>query len=295
VTHNKNLRGIVFMLLSMVAFALADTLVKSASIFLTPPQIMFYLMTGGLFLFALLVLLEQESFFNRGAFSPIVMIRYVSEVMGMVGMITALSLVPLSTVGAITQAAPILVVVGAALILGENVSWRRWTSIAVGFLGVLLIIQPGAEGFDLSVLWALLAMVSMAIRDLTTRLIPEDMGSASLATYTMMVAVPFAIGWTYIEGEALFPPNLNWFILIPMTCLGSIGYVLLIKSIRMAEVSVVTPFRYSRILFLILLGVLVFDERPDALTLLGAALVIGSGIYIIWREQQVGSEPRKFT
>lgn len=286
-TGNKNLRGIVFMLLSMVAFALADTLAKLASKTLAPPQVMFFLMAGGLILFSLLTLVEDEPFLNKGAFSPVVMVRYVSELVGMAGMIMALSLVPLSTVGAITQAAPILVAVGATLLLGERVSWRRWSSIAIGFVGVLLIVQPGADGFDASVLWAVLAMAGLAVRDLTTRIIPQDIGSASLATYTMMVAVPFSIGWTYLEGEVLFPPNLNWYVLLPMTCLGSLGYVLLIKSIRMAEVSLVTPFRYSRILFLIILGILVFDERPSAWTLIGAGLVIASGVYIMWRERQV--------
>jgi len=275
------------MLLAMVAFALADTLVKVASEFLTPPQVMFYLMAGGLILFALLAISEKEPFLNKNAYAPVVIIRYIAELVGMVGMIMALSKVPLSTVGAITQAAPILVAVGAALLLGEKVSWRRWTSIAVGFLGVVLIVKPGVDGFDASVLWAVLSMSGLAIRDLTTRIIPDDIGSASLATYTMMVSVPFAVCWTYFSGDILFPSNLNWFVLVPMTCLGSIGYVLLIKSIRMAEVSVVTPFRYSRILFLIVLGVIVFGERPDVFTLTGAALVITSGLYIMWRERQV--------
>jgi drug/metabolite transporter (DMT)-like permease len=287
VIPNQNLRGIVFMLLSMVAFALADTLVKLASAFMTPPQVMFYLMSGGLVLFTLLTFTEREKFLNKAAFAPVVMIRYVAELVGMVGMIMALSQVPLSIVGAVTQAAPILVAVGAALLLGESVSWRRWTSICAGFLGVLIIIQPGAEGFDVSVLWAVLAMAGLAVRDLTTRIIPRDIGSASLATYTMMVSVPFSIGWTWLQGDSLFPPDINWWIILPMTSLGAIGYVLLIKSIRMAEVSVVTPFRYSRIIFLILLGVVVFGERPGLSVLAGAALVIASGIFIIWREQQI--------
>ncbi len=275
------------MLLSMVAFALADTLVKVASASLAPPQVMFFLMSGGIFLFAILAVFENEPFFNSSAFAPVVMIRYVAEIVGMVGMITALAHVPLSTVGAITQAAPILVAVGAALLLGEEVSWRRWTSIALGFVGVLLIVQPGADGFDVSVLWAVLAMFGLAVRDLTTRIIPQDIGSASLATYTMMVSIPFAVGWNIFEGHSIFPPNLDWPVLIPMSCLGAIGYFLLIKSIRMAEVSVVTPFRYSRIIFLILLGIMVFDERPGFLTLAGAALVIASGLYIMWRERQI--------
>ncbi|MFT6876827.1 MAG: drug/metabolite transporter (DMT)-like permease [Granulosicoccus sp.] len=128
-------------------------------------------------------------------------------------------------------------------------------------------------------------MVALSVRDLTTRLVPADMASASIATYTMAAAVPFTIGWVIFNGERLLPEQINWFVIIPMVVLGAIGYMLLIASLRMAEVSVVLPFRYSRIIFLFILGVLVFGEKPDALMLLGASLIVVSGTYMMWREQ----------
>jgi len=275
------------MVLSMAAFALADTLVKLSASNLTPAQVLFFLNGGGLVLFALMALARGERLNDPRAFSPILLLRYVSEVAGMVGMVLALSYVPLSTVGAITQATPIVVAVAAVFFLGEKVSWRRWTSIAVGFFGVLLIVQPGDAEFDGATLWAVLAMFSLAIRDLTTRMAPAGMGAASLATYTMVASIPVALIWVQFNGDAFFPASANWWIIIPMTLLGSVGYLLLITSIRMAAVSVVTPFRYSRIIFLLILGVVVFEERPSAWMLIGAALIIGSGLYLMWREQQV--------
>ncbi|MEM6988199.1 MAG: DMT family transporter, partial [Pseudomonadota bacterium] len=175
----------------------------------------------------------------------------------------------------------------AVLFLNEHIGWRRWCSILCGFLGVLLIVRPGAIAFDYSVLWAVLAMVALAVRDLTTPMVPRDMSSASLATFTMVGSLPFMIAWVWMRGESLFPPGVDWVVVTPMAVLGAIGYIVLIQSLRTADVSVVMPFRYSRIVFLIVLGVLVFGERPDAWTLLGAALVVGSGIYLMWREHRV--------
>lgn len=275
------------MVLAMGAFALADTLVKLSTSFLSPAQVLFFLIGGGLILFATMAKAQGEKLIDPRAVAPIFLLRYAAEIVGMVGMILALTYVPLSTVGAITQATPILVAVGAVVFLGEKISWRRWSAIIVGFAGVLLIVQPGAVGFDLTVLWAVLAMVALSIRDLTTRWAPSDMASTRVATYTMAAAIPFTIGWVLSNGESLFPPQVNWLIVIPMIGLGSLGYMLLIVALRMAEVSVVMPFRYSRIIFLLVLDVLVFHERPDTLMLVGAALIIGSGIYMMWRERQV--------
>ena len=272
---------------SMSAFAAADTLVKLSTSVISPAQVMFYLISGALIIFALMAKLQNDRLIDPRAFSPILMLRYLAEISGMVGMVMALANVPISVVGAITQASPMLATVGAVLFLSENVGWRRWCSIIIGFVGVLLIAQPGAIEFDFSILWAILAMVALSARDLTTRLIPADMASSSLATYTMAAATPFTILWVFYNGESLLPAQINWFMIIPMVVLGALGYMLLIASIRLAEVSVVMPFRYSRIIFLLILGVLVFDEKPGALMLIGASLIIGSGTYMMWREHIV--------
>lgn len=282
-----NVRGIFLMVGSMAAFSIADSLVKVSTTVLSPSQVMFFLISGALIIFATMAILKKDRLIDRRAFSPILWLRYVAEIAGMVGMVMALAKVPISSVGAITQASPMLAAVGAVVFLKEHVGWRRWSSIIVGFIGVLLIVQPGAIEFDFAVLWAVLALVALSVRDLTTRLVPSDMASASLATYTMAAAAPVTVGWVLLNGERLLPEDINWLIIIPMIALGALGYMLLIASIRMAEVSVVMPYRYSRIIFLLLFGVLVFGERPNTLMLTGAVLIIFSGTYMLWREQRV--------
>jgi len=284
---DSNVRGILLMIASMSLFALADTLVKLSTSIISPAQVLFYLIGGGFVLFALMAVLQRNRLNDPRAFSPILLLRYVAEIAGMVGMVMALANVPISIVGAITQASPLLATVGAVLFLNEYVGWRRWCAIVIGFFGVLLIIQPGAIEFDFAVLWAVLALAALSIRDLTTRLIPTDIPSFSLATYTMAVATPFTILWVIYNGESLFPTQTNWVITIPMVILGAIGYMFLISSIRVGEVSVVMPFRYSRIIFLLILGVIIFNEKPSLSMLLGAFLIISSGTYMMWRERLV--------
>lgn len=275
------------MILSMGIFAIADTLVKLSASFLSPPQVMFFLFGGALVMFTSIALLQGENLMDRRAFAPVLWLRYAAEVTGMIGMVTALALVPISTVGAITQATPILASLGAVLFLNETIGWRRWCSILLGFAGILLIVRPGAVTFDYSVLWAVLALAGLSIRDLTTPMVPRDMPAASLAAFTMAASVPFPVAWILLSGESLLPAEVNWSIVLPMAVLGGLGYLVLIKSLRTADVSVVMPFRYTRIVFLIAFGVWVFDERPDSWTLAGASLIIGSGTYLIWRERRL--------
>lgn len=286
-SKDTNVRGIVFMIASMAAFSGADTLVKLSTSSHSPAQVMFFLIAGGLVIFTLMAKLQGDNLIDPRAFSPILLLRYVAEIAGMVGMVMALANVPISSVGAITQASPMLAAVGAVVFLSEKVGWRRWCSIIVGFIGVLLIVQPGAIEFDYAVLWAVLALVALSVRDLTTRMVPSDMASSSLATYTMAAAVPFTIAWVLYNGESFFTAQINWLIIIPMIVLGAVGYMLLIASLRIAEVSVVMPFRYLRIIFLLALGVFVFSERPNMLMLLGACLIIFSGTYMMLRESRL--------
>ena len=286
-TNKNNAKGIVMMLFSMASFALGDTFVKTSGSFLSPAQIMFFLISGGLILFALIAVAKGENLKEPRAFAPVLLLRYCTEMIGLLGMIMALTAVPLSIVGAVTQASPILVAVGAVIFLRETVSWRRWSSIAIGFCGVVLVIQPWGESLDYAVLWAVVALVGFSVRDLVTRLTPPDIASASLATFTMVAALPFTATWVLFTGEKFFPAEINWIIVGCMVILGSVGYLLLITSLRLGELSAIMPFRYSRIVFLLIFGVLFFGESLSLSMFLGSALVIVSGIYLMWREHVV--------
>ena len=286
-TRSDALRGIWLMIAAMGAFALADTLIKLAADTMSRGQTLTVLILGGLAIFIVITRAQGDPIFHPEAFSKVLLLRYLSELVGTFAMIKGLAEVDLSTVGAILQATPLVVVLGAILFLGERVSWRRWSAILVGFFGVLLIIRPGTQGFDLNVLWPVLAMLGLAGRDLTTRAAPQGMASSTLATLTMAALAPFAVLLCLIEGVPLLPAEPNWWLIIGMTSFGALGYLLIIASVRAAEVSVVSPFRYSRLIFLLALGVTVFGERPDALTLLGAVIIMGSGVYTMWRDRQI--------
>ena len=285
VSQKKNSKGILLMLISMASFAVGDTFVKISGSFLSPSQIMFFLIGGGLIIFAIIALVKGEKLIEPRAFLPILLIRYCAEMLGLVAMIMALTKVPLSVVGTVTQASPILVAAGAVIFFKEVVSWRRWSSIIIGFVGVILVIQPGGQSLDYAVLWAVAALISFSIRDLVTRLTPPDIPSASIATFTMIAAFPFTTAWVFFSGERFFPPGIEWPVVAGMIILGSFGYLLLITALRVGDLAAIMPFRYSRIVFLLILGILVFGERLSSSMLIGSTLIIFSGIYIIWREK----------
>ena len=285
----KNSKGIILMLISMASFAVGDTFVKISGAFLSPAQIMFFLIAGGLIIFAIIAKFKGENLLDRRAFSPFLLIRYCAEMVGLVAMIIGLTKIPLSVVGTVTQASPILVAAGAVIFFKEVISWRRWTSIFIGFVGVVLVIQPGGQNLDYAVIWAVVALVAFSIRDLVTRLTPPDIPSSSIATFTMIAAFPFTTAWVFLSGEKFFPPEMDWAVVSSMIILGSFGYLLLITSLRLGELSAIMPFRYSRIVFLLILGFLVFGERPTASMLIGATLILISGVYIMWREKVVKS------
>ena len=282
---SKNTKGILLMLLAMGAFSIGDVFIKMAGSFLSSAQIMFILITSGLFLYGIFAVVKGETLNDARALKPVLLIRYTAEMIGLAGMIMSLIKVPLPIVGAVTQATPILVAGGAVIFLKESVSWRRWTSIMIGFVGVICVIQPGEEGFNYAVIWPVLALVSFSVRDLVTRLTPPDMSSVSIATFTMACALPFTTAWVILKGDLVIPPNFDWVIVACMVIFGSVGYLLLVSSLRLGELSAIMPFRYSRIVFLLVLSILVFGENPNFLMLIGSILIIASGTYIMWREK----------
>ena len=285
----KNSKGIILMLISMASFAVGDTFVKISGAFLSPAQIMFFLIAGGLIIFAIIAKFKGENLLDRRAGSSVILISYCAEMVGLVAMIIGLTKIPLSVVGTVTQASPILVAAGAVIFFKEVISWRRWTSIFIGFVGVVLVIQPGGQNLNYAVIWAVLALIAFSIRDLVTRLTPPDIPSSSIATFTMIAEFPFTTALVFLSGEKFFPPEMDCAVVSTMIIFGSFGYLLLITSLRLGELSAIMPFRYSRIVFLLILGFLVFGERPTASMLIGATLILISGVYIMWREKVVKS------
>lgn len=279
-----NLRGIALMLAAMALFAVEDMFLKWAAADLPVGMVIFVAGAFGAPVFALMARLQGRRILSRAALHPAVIARNTGEMIATIAYISALAVVDLSTVSAVLQATPLAVTLGAALFLREQVGWRRWSAIAVGFAGVLLVVRPGMDGFRPEALWVLISVAGLALRDLSARAIPADCTTAQVSCWGLMsVALLGAV--MMIPGGAVRPDTTQIAILFGAVVFGTAGYWAITAATRMGEVAVVSPFRYARLIFSMLIGILVFHERPDALMLVGAALVIGSGLYAFARER----------
>jgi len=280
-----NRRGIIAILLAMAFFITNDAVVKLASETFPTSQVM---AVRGIFasLFALaLVFAMREAKSLRRLASPLVALRATLEATVAFLFITALALLPLANVNAIMQATPIIMTLMSVAIGLEQVGWRRWAAILAGFAGVLLIVQPSAEGFDVYALIALSAAFLVAVRDLVTRRIADEIPSIVVAfSTTVAVGIAgFVIG--AVRGDhwaPFFIGEMNY--LLVAAVLVTFANLGIIIAFRNTDVSVVSPFRYIIVVFAIILGYLIFDELPDIFALIGIALIAGSGLYTIHRE-----------
>lgn len=282
-----NLRGILLMVAAMGGFALEDMFIKWAAAGLPTGQILLMLGLAGTPVFAAMARHDGARAWSRLAWHPAVVWRNLGEMIGTLGFVTALALTPLTSATAIFQAAPLAVTLGAALFLGEKVGWRRWSAILIGLVGVLVILRPGLDGFTVTSLLAVAGLIGFAGRDLATRAAPKVLSNFQLGIYGFAAMVPTGAGLLVWQGGAIMPgPGLAVQLALA-TVIGVAAYWALTVAMRTGEVSVVTPFRYTRLVFALILGALVFGERPDAMTLLGSAIVVAAGLYTLLRSRAV--------
>lgn len=283
--RSENGRGILLMVLGMAAFSIEDAFLKVVAERMAAGQVLAILGGLGTLLFAGLALRRGHRAWSRMALHPAVMGRNASEIVGTLSFVAALGAAPLVTVSAIFQAMPLFVTMGAALFLGERVGWRRWTAILVGFGGVMLIVRPWSAAFEPGALLALGAVVGLGARDLFTRRIPSGIDTTLLTTWGFLAVGLAGAGQLLVTGGAVRPSGEETALLAGALLVGAVGYWWLTESTRLGELSAVMPFRYSRLLFGLIVGVAVFGERPDLWTLVGAAIVVGSGVYAFARER----------
>ena len=287
-----NLRAITWMVLAMLGFALTDMFIKLASASLPVGQIVLILGGGGAAIFAGLARARGVPVLAPALGSPLVLARCGLEVLGTLCFTSALALAEISFVSAIQQAVPLVVVAGAALVLGETVGPRRWIAVGVGFAGVLLIVRPSAAGVPAGALLALGAVLALAFRDVVTRRIVAEVHTLQLATWGLAVLVPAGLGLLAFTGGFRSMDAAGTAYCLAGVFTGAGAYYAITASMRIGEVSAVSPFRYTRLLFALVIGFVVFGERPDALTLAGAAIVIGSGLFILMRERALARRAR---
>lgn len=275
------------MTLSMAAFAIEDMCVKFAAQHMPVGEVVLLCGLVGLCFFAAVAAAQGDAPLPRAFLGPTMVLRSVFEVGGRLFYALSLALIPLSVASAILQATPLVVVAGAALVFGERVGWRRWTAVGLGFVGVLMILRPGVAGFDALALFAVAGMLGFAFRDLATRAAPKGLSNAQLgvAGFAMFsIAGAVILGFT---GGIVRPDGVSIAFILVAAVVGILAYAALTAAMRTGEIAVVTPFRYTRLIFALVLGSAVFGERPDAMMLAGCAVIVGSGLYTLFRARRL--------
>ena len=290
---SPNLRGALYMTLSMAAFTLNDACVKLVAETVPLFQVIFLRGLGTTILLAIFVQMTtglRQSWPRRDR--PLIAGRTLAEIAAMVTFTLALTNMAIANATAILAALPLVVTLGVALVFGDKVGWRRLSAICIGFVGVLLIVQPGTDGFNIWSLLVLLSVLVITARDLFTR-------AFSPAVPTMTVAVLTAGAVCLVGGVlSLFTPwvalDLREAALIAAAAVLIIGgYVFGIMVMRVGEVGFVSPFRYTSLIFALILGLVVFDEFPNALALIGGVIVVSTGIFTLLRERMVARASRR--
>ncbi|MDX1609874.1 MAG: DMT family transporter [Halofilum sp. (in: g-proteobacteria)] len=281
----ENLRGSLLMVGAMLGFALEDMLVKQIAVALPIGQVIALIGGGGTLIFGTLARANGRRLLSPVLLTRPLLLRNLGEIVATACFVSAIVLTTLSSASAILQATPLAVTLGAALFLREPVGWRRWAAIGVGFAGVLLIIRPGLEGFAPASLLAVAAVAALALRDLANRAVPRDIAGSQIATWAFAAVIPTGLAMMWVMGTpAVMPGPPDVARLGGAFVTGGVAYYAIVAATRTGDVSAVVPFRYTRLLFALALGALVFGERPDMLMLAGAALIVGAGLYTIWRE-----------
>ena len=281
-----NSRAALLMVASMAFFAVEDLFLKRSAEALPPGQVLALTGGAGALVFWTLAARQRQPVLSMEALRGVALLRTLAEAGAAVLYILALALAPLTMTSALLQASPLVVVAGAALFLGEKVGWRRWASILVGFVGVLVILEPWDASFDPTGLLTVACVLILAVRDLSTRAIPARIGTFQVATWAYLGLVPAGAALMAGMGQSfVWPPPGQWAGLGGALVSGLFGYYAVVAAMRLGEVSVVAPFRYTRLVFAMIVAMIFLAERPQGSTLLGAAIVVGSGLYAFARER----------
>ncbi len=287
VQFSDNTRGALFMMGSMTAFTINDAFMKALSDELPLFQALFVRgLATVICLSVLCAVMGQLRFSLTRRDWGLLLLRAIGEVGGAYFFITALFHLPIANVSAILQALPLTVSLAAAVFLREALGWRRVTAICVGFCGVLLIVRPGGADFNIYSLYALAAVACVTLRDVVVRRLSPDVPSvlvALIAAIAVMVFGGFAsllIEWQPFTVKASLQLGGSALFII-------FGYVFSVAAMRVGEIGFVAPFRYTSLLVALVLGVVVFGAWPSGLTLVGAFVVVATGLFTLYRERRL--------
>jgi len=283
---SDNTRGALLMMGGMCAYTANDAFMKALSDEIPLFEAVLWRGIGAIICLLIMCRMMGQLRFDlpRREWGLIVL-RSLGEVAGTYFFLTALFNMPIANVSAILQSLPLAVSLSATVFLGEPLGWRRMAAISVGFAGVLLIIQPGGSDFNLFSLYALAAVACVTLRDVVVRRMSRDVPS-------IFVALIAAVGVTLLGGVgSLFTESVAFTPKATLQLLGAtafliFGYIFSVTAMRWGEISFVAPFRYTSLIVAMILGVVVFGEWPNFLTMIGAMIVVATGLFTLYRESR---------
>lgn len=284
-----NLRGAALMTLSMVVFTCNDTVIKFVVQDDGMPLYQAVTLRGLFVMLALFVVSQRGGGLrlrlDQASRGPMAL-RVFGEVASTILFLNALTNMAIGDVSAVMQALPLTVMLGAALFFGETLGWRRTMAVLIGLAGVLLILRPGSGAFGIWSVVALGAMLMVTLRDLSTRSFGRHVTSETIAFYAAVAVTLTGLALSLPAGWIM--PSLNQILLLALGAgFLTVGYVTAVSAMRIGEISAVAPFRYTSLVAAIIMGLIVFGEWPDMWTWIGSGLVVGAGIYTIWREARL--------
>lgn len=278
---------------SMAGFVLNDTLMK---LVLEDVSLFQAILVRGLFATAFMAALcwfmgslSSSQTIKDNLTNKYLIWRSIGEVGGTFFFLSALFQLPIANVTAVLQILPLTITLAAALFLGETVGWKRYIAISIGFFGVLLIVKPGADGFNIFSIYALIATGFITLRDIATRQMPRNIPSTLVSLVTSVLVTLLGLVGSFFQPWVEIGA-LQLAYMIGAAAILMLGYICSILAMRDGEVSFVAPFRYSILIWALLLGYFVFGDVPDWISVIGAVLIVGSGLFSFYRERMLAKK-----
>lgn len=284
--ENPTLRAGLYMVLAMGSFVINDTCIKLIGTLLPVGELV--AVRGALAACFIAAICASQGVLAHAPlmFSRIVSIRALLDLLGTLLFITALMHMEIANLTAILQAVPLAVAVFSVVFLKEKIGWRRSVAIAAGFIGVLLIVKPAPQTFSLYEALALAIVFSLAIRDIITRRIPARIPTLIIALANALFVTAGGIVLAFAEGF-VWPEPWQFGLLVVSAFFLGIGYMFMVATLRLGDLSATAPYRYTIVLFAIVSGIAVFGEFPDSYAYLGMGLIVAAGLYAAHREAKL--------
>jgi drug/metabolite transporter (DMT)-like permease len=277
-------RGCLLMVVATLLFAGMHAAIRHVTQHLSGVEVAFFRNLFGLVVIVPLLVRFGPRLFHTEKFS-LHMLRALINAVSMVAFFIGLSMTPLARATAIAFTAPLFTALLSALFLGEVFRWRRWSAIIVGFIGALVILRPGLDVVDTGSLLVLFSSLLWAMAMIDIKVLARTESSATITAYVTVLMTPLTLVPALFYWQTPSPELWVWLIFIGV--IGTMGQFIVTEAIKLADMTVLMPFDFLKLVWAAFLGMLLFAEMPDALTWIGAAIVFAASFYIVWREAKL--------